>query len=100
MSAAAPMTVHILDKEYKVACTPEERKALQASAQLLDGKMREIRNQAGVVGLDRVAVMAALNIAHELLLLRGQSETFNAHLSQRLKTLEDKLASRLPTAAA
>jgi cell division protein ZapA len=96
--AAAPITVHILDKEYKVACTPEERKALQASAQMLDGKMREIRNQAGVVGLDRVAVMAALNMAHELLQLRGQSETFHASLGQRLKSLEDKLASRLPPA--
>lgn len=61
------VTIRILDKDYQVACPIEEREALLDSARLLDEKMREIKNNSKMVGADRVAVMAALNIAHDLL---------------------------------
>ena len=61
------VSVKILEKEYHVACPPEERPALLESAEYLNRKMREIRDSGKVIGLDRIAVMAALNITHEML---------------------------------
>src|SRR4029079_18405462 len=70
----AHITIRILEKEYHVACPAEEKSALVASAELLNAKMREIRDSGKVVGLDRVAVMAALNLANELIRTQGQDE--------------------------
>ncbi len=67
MTESNTVTVHILDKEYRIACPPEERANLESAARYLDGKMREIRLSGKVIGADRIAVMAALNITHELL---------------------------------
>lgn len=67
MSSPNSVTVHILDKEYSIICPPEERNNLVGAARYLDGKMREIRSSGKVIGADRIAVMAALNITHELL---------------------------------
>lgn len=61
-----PVIVRILDKDYQVACPPEERRALQKAAEELDERMRTIRRSGSIVGLDRIAVMAALNLCHEL----------------------------------
>ena len=60
------VSVRILEKEYQVACPVEERTALLDAAEMLNGKMREIRDGGNVMGLDRIAVMAALNLANEL----------------------------------
>lgn len=62
--------VKILDKDYQVACPREERAALQESAELLDERMRAIKRSSSVIGLERIAVMAALNLSHELLQAR------------------------------
>jgi len=70
----AHVTVRILEKEYHVACPANEKSALLASADLLNAKMREIRDAGKVVGLDRVAVMAALNLANELLETQGRGD--------------------------
>ncbi|NIB39639.1 cell division protein ZapA [Pseudomaricurvus alkylphenolicus] len=59
--------VQILDKEYQVACPPGERDALMQAARKLDERMRDIRAGGNVIGLERIAVMAALNLSHELL---------------------------------
>lgn len=61
------VSVHILDKEYQVACTEEQQAELIVSARYLDKQMRAIRDSGKVIGLERIAVMAALNISHELL---------------------------------
>ncbi|SEP62329.1 cell division protein ZapA [Ectothiorhodospira magna] len=82
-----PVTVQILGKEYRVACPEDEHSALIASASLLDRRMKEIRDGGKVVGGDRIAVMAALNIAHELLLLKRQ----NAVLDQRMRDLQERV---------
>lgn len=61
------LDIFILDKAYKIACPPAEQDNLQRAAQFLDRKMREIRGSGKVLGLERIAVIAALNISHELL---------------------------------
>ena len=70
--AATPVSVTVLDKEFRIACPPQERDALIRAARHLDGKMREIRHTGKVIGNDRVAVMAAINLTHELLQLRDE----------------------------
>ncbi|MCY1407462.1 Cell division protein ZapA [compost metagenome] len=74
MSSSNSVTVQILDKEYSIICPPEERSNLVSAARYLDGKMREIRSSGKVIGADRIAVMAALNITHDLLHKNDQPE--------------------------
>ena len=66
MSNNEPVSVHILDREYTVGVEPTERESLTAAARVLDGKMREIRGSNRMAAVDRIAVLAALNLAHEL----------------------------------
>lgn len=68
---ASTFSVTILDKEYQVACPPEQQAELLLSARHLDEQMRAIRSTGKVIGLERIAVMAALNISHELLQTRN-----------------------------
>ena len=91
MSAAKPMRVHILDKEYLVACPEDEREALFASAELLTSKMKEIRDSGKIVGADRIAVMAALNMAHELLDQKSLKDDYQHLISKRIRALQDKI---------
>jgi cell division protein ZapA len=67
VSQQRTVTVNILDKEYQVACPPERQSELAVSARYLDKQMRAIRDSGKVIGTERIAVMAALNISHELL---------------------------------
>ncbi len=67
MSQANTVTVKILDKDYQVACPQEQEAELVVSAKYLDKQMRSIRETGKVIGLERIAVMAALNISYELL---------------------------------
>jgi len=69
--AATQLDVMILGREYRIACKPEEREELMRAVAHLDTRMREIRDTGRVTGVDRIAVMAALNIAHDLLRERG-----------------------------
>jgi cell division protein ZapA len=71
VSKATTFSVTILDKEYQVACPPEQQADLLLSARHLDEQMRAIRSTGKVIGLERIAVMAALNISHELLQARN-----------------------------
>jgi cell division protein ZapA len=61
------LKIRILDKEYQVNCAPEEQEALEYSARLLNEKMEEIRRGSNIIGLERIAVMAALNLTHDLI---------------------------------
>ncbi|MGH8281892.1 MAG: cell division protein ZapA [Gammaproteobacteria bacterium] len=88
----ARVTVRILDKDYQVACRDEERDALLESAALLTRKMQEIRESCKVVGLDRVAVMAALNLSHEILQHQSATDQAQHALVERLRALNDRLA--------
>ncbi len=83
MVAARSIEIHILGRSYKVACTPEQESALVMAADYLDGKMREIRDEAKVIGAERIAIMAGLNMAHDLLTQGGGSLVKDAR--ERLK---------------
>jgi cell division protein ZapA len=95
MSEAKTVTVSILDKSYQVACKPDEVAALKASADYLDGKMREVKTNAGVLGLDRIAVMAALNIANEYLAEANKGKDTVTSQNRELAELTCKLFSVL-----
>jgi cell division protein ZapA len=95
VSEATPVAVNILDREFLVGCTPEERPGLIAAASYLDGKMREVRGASRTLTIDRVAVLAALNMAHELLQARNDSESRSNVVAQHLQTLRTKLDAAL-----
>lgn len=85
------VSVRILEKEYQVACLPEERTELLDSAEHLNAKMREIRDGGNVVGLDRIAVMAALNLAHELLKVRGRDDIADKEAGQKIRRMRERV---------
>lgn len=89
-SAAEGVTVSILGKEFVLACPEDERAGLIAAAAYLDKKMREIHASGKVIGTERTAVMAALNITHELLDLRGHGG-MPADVNQKLRFLQNKI---------
>ena len=89
------VTVRLLDKEYQVACPEDEREALLESADMLNRKMKEIRDSGKVVGVDRIAVMAALNLCHEMLQGRSSNMKADERLLGRIRILNDALAGAL-----
>jgi len=91
VSASEPVNVRLLDREYTVGVEPDERDSLLAAAKLLDGKMREIRGGNRMAAVDRIAVLAALNLAHELQQLRSESDSRDRELSRTLTELQRKL---------
>jgi len=93
----AQVSVRILDKEYQVACASEERTDLLDSAEILNSKMLEIRDSGRVVGLDRIAVMAALNMANDLLHAQARDRLIEGDLSGRLKSISDRVDNVLGT---
>lgn len=90
---AVPIT--ILGKEYLIACPEDGRQELQSSADYLNQKMREIRDSGKVVGTDRIAVMAALNIAHELLHEKGVDITVSDEMEGRIHDIQKKIEDAL-----
>ena len=91
MSQTEPVSVRILDREYTVGVGAEERESLTAAARLLDAKMREIRGSNRMAAVDRVAVLAALNLAHELQQLRDEHARQAIALQQTLGDLNRRL---------
>lgn len=93
-----PVSVQIMDSEYRVACPADAQHALLAAAQHLDDTMRNIRSTGKVLGVERIAVMAALNISYELLNTQKQSSQLEASLNARLRQLleqTDQILSQL-----
>lgn len=91
-----PVKVTILDKEYLIACPEDEKEGLLRSAHMLNRRMREIRDSGKVVGADRIAVMAALNLAHELLRNDEASTDLADTLEKRLAAMHRRLDAVLP----
>jgi len=81
-------SVHILGKDYQVACQPDERDALLSAASELDRRMRDIRQSGSVIGVERIAVMAALNLSNEV--LQGEGSRSDSALLQDLHQRIDK----------
>jgi cell division protein ZapA len=91
MSEAQTVTVSILDKDYQINCEPDEVAALRQSAQYLDDKMREIKSSSNVFGLDRLAVMAALNIANDLISQTQKTDRVVTSQEGEIQSLTGKL---------
>lgn len=82
------VNVNILDKDYLVACPPEAREKLESAAKALDSKMKEIRASGKVYGTERIAVMAALNLTHDLLQEGEKSHHFDSTLEALHKKID------------
>lgn len=89
------VTISILGKELMVACPEHERDSLAAAARYLDERMREIQDGGKVIGAERCAVMTALNLTNELLLLRHQTNGIPVELDERLRILHGKVEAAL-----
>ena len=89
------VSVRLLDREYQVACPADERSDLLDSAEYLDTKMREVRDGGKVVGLDRIAVISALNLANELIKLRRNGSVVDSDLGSKIRTLRERVESAL-----
>lgn len=85
--SAPPVSVQILEKEYRITCAPDERQGLLESARILDERMRDVRKSGRVIGGDRIAVMAALNLIYELMQERDQQ----ALAANRLAALQERV---------
>ncbi|HIG42223.1 MAG: cell division protein ZapA [bacterium] len=85
------VTVSILEKDYQVTCEPDEVSALKKSAEYVDIKMRDVKSNASILGLDRIAVMAALNIANDYLeQSQSNSDVIETQINE-IQTLSTKL---------
>ena len=90
-----PVSLIIMGKEYRIACDPEEQDDLIHSAQQLDVQMRKMRDSGKITGADRIAVMAALNFAHELQVMKNQNAVLNQRLSECLTKMSHKIENVL-----
>jgi len=91
----ARVSVRILEKEYALVCPYDERSALLDSAEFLNARMREVRDSGKVVGLDRIAVMVALNLANEFLKLKSREAKLESDASTRVKNLRERVETQL-----
>ncbi|MDF3934032.1 cell division protein ZapA [Pseudomonas citronellolis] len=97
MSQSNTLNVQILDKEYCITCPADERVNLESAARYLDSKMREIRSSGKVIGADRVAVMAALNITHDLLHKQERMDNEHSTTRERVRELLERVDRALTT---
>ena len=90
-SGSEPVSIRVLDREYTVGVSADERDGLVAAARLLDARMRELRGNNRMVAVDRIAVLAALNLAHEVQQLRQEREAQQRELAGTLDALNRRL---------
>jgi len=90
-----PVSIKILGKDYRVACTEDEQETLIQAAHELDSQMREIRDSGNVHGADRIAVMAALNLTHELRQAQSRNSTPTGYISDQITNLRHKIENVL-----
>ncbi len=95
MSAGDPVSVQILDKEYLIACPPEEQDDLQRAATLLNQRLKQIREQGKVMGTERLVIMAALNMANELAKIASREERTTSELGTRVRSMRERVERAL-----
>ena len=91
MSASEPITVSLLDRDYQFACPPDQRDALKQAAEHLDERLREVKAGGRLVAMDRIAIMAALNLAADLLALQQTLSDRAEQVDGRIRSLADEL---------
>ncbi|SDD74311.1 cell division protein ZapA [Aquimonas voraii] len=94
-----PVNLRVLDREFLVACKPEERAGLVASAEQVDRQLRELRRSHPSATVDRLAVLMALNLTHELNALRQSQRERDARLERSLTDLNHRLDALMQGAA-
>ena len=97
-NAVIPVTVRIMDNEYRVACAEEKQESLLAAAEYLNAKMLEIRGGSKLLGVERIAVMAALNISYELLTCRQEAAELSDLTQEGVRALLNKVETTLSKA--
>jgi len=95
--AQEALTLTIFGRDYRIACAPEERADLIACARYVDAKMNDIRDTGKVVGADRVAVMAALQIALELFTVKAGGGASLGEIKRRIRQLNEIADEMLAT---
>ena len=95
MSNSKPVAVNILDKEYLISCNDEEREQLHTAVTFLNMKMKEVKDSGKVIGSERVAVMTALNISHELLAYKRTNADYTTTIDKTIQRLKNKLDEAL-----
>jgi len=90
MTNIPTISVSLLDKEYQVACPPQEQEALLRAGRQLDKRLREVRDAGAIVGLERIAIMVALNLTYELMQANDNSASNTISLDQ-LQALSDRV---------
>ena len=88
------VTITLMDKQYQISCDPQEREELLESARLLNQNMLNIRQSGGVIGLERIAIIAGLNVAHEMVKSQ-KSGAVNEVVSSGIERLKDKIDSSI-----
>lgn len=92
---AKPVTVRILDQDFRIACDPGEEDGLLAASRQLNQKMQELRATGKVIGAERIAIMVALNLTHDLLQFRDASLKSSSGLNQRIKQMRERIEGAL-----
>lgn len=95
MTDSNGVNISIMGKNYLVACGEDEKQDLMRSAEYLNHKMSEIRDSGKIIGTDRIAVMAALNIAHELLNQDNSENVPQSAIGSRIMSLSNKIEEAL-----
>lgn len=90
MSEMRAVDVSIMGREFAVACSPEEREGLMTAVSYLDKKMCEIRDTGKVIGIERIAIMAALNLTHELLTTRTNGFDIG-EMKRRILSMQEQI---------
>ena len=85
------LTINVMGREFRVACPEGEEKPLLASVDFLNRRLREVKDAGKVVGNDRIAMMAALNIAHELLSQKGTKAVDAGDIRGRIISMQETL---------
>lgn len=92
---AKPVSITILDKEYLISCTERERDQLYTAVDFLNKKMHEVKESGNVIGTERIAVMSALNIAHELLAYKHENDDYTSRIDDTIQRLQSKINDAL-----
>jgi len=90
-----PVSISILDKEYLISCEESEREQLHTAVEFLNAKMLEMKNSGRVIGSERIAVMTALNLAHDLLAYKQENHDYTSSVDTTIQRLQNKIDEAL-----
>ncbi len=90
-----PVTINILDKEYLISCNEDERDQLHSAVTFLNTKMLDMKNSGRVIGSERIAVMTALNLAHDLLAYKQENDDYTSSVDTTIQRLQSKIDEAL-----